>query len=142
MRCNDPGLRFHNGWKLRIGCSSFFLMRVTVNCSFLLGSTVDSMRTCPAERMESRLALKFSSKKFGSRYLISDIQIALNELSNSVAAYRFWSAFTLRLMFNISNNASGQIQSIALLFEIYQGSRKLKSFPLWENSILNQFVFN
>jgi hypothetical protein len=64
-------------------------MRVTVNCSCLLGSTADSMRTCPAERMESRLALKFFSKKSGSRYLISDIQIALNELSNSVAAYRF-----------------------------------------------------
>jgi hypothetical protein len=93
-------------------------------------SAADSMRTYPARRTENQLALKFFSKKSGSRCLTFDIQTASNELLNNVAAYRFLSAFVQLPRFNISNNASGQIQSKALLFEIYQGNRKLKFFLL------------
>jgi len=99
-------------------------MRVTINCSYLVESAADSMQTCPTRKTENQLALRFFFKKSSSRCLTFDIQTALNELLNNVAACRFLSAFVQLPRFDISNNASGQIQSKALLFEINLGNHK------------------
>jgi len=99
-------------------------MRVTVNCSYLVESAADSMQTCPTGKTENQLALRFFFKKSSSRCLTFDIQTALNELLNNVATCRFLSAFVQLPRFDISNNASGRIQSKALLFEINLGNHK------------------